>query len=430
MGVERLDYERPESVEPPPALQDRLRAAAENGSGPLRVMFYSHDTYGLGHLRRTLTLARFLRKGQPLLSQLIVTGSPLAHRFELPDGADYVKLPAVVKVGAETYEPRYLPLPLATILGLRRELLLSAARDFRPQLLVVDNVPAGLKGELVPALRYLKTTRCALVLGLRDIVDEAAWVRKAWARNGSYELLDEVYDRVLIYGRKDVYDLPDEYAFSPTAAAKTRFVGYLRRAPGTVPAAEIRAELGLDADRLVLVMAGGGGDGYHLFRTVLDAIHRRNGCSFDFLLLGGPFMPEHDRRRLASLAASHPSVRYVDFVEDVASYIGAADVVVAMGGYNSVCELLSAQKAAIVVPRVDPRKEQLIRAQALSERGLLRMIHPDELTPERLLAELDGLLEEPDPQRALSMPGLSTAAEELHALVSGLPEVELATLGR
>ena len=69
-------------------------------------MLYYHDTYGVGHVTLTLTLARYLRAHTPSTSQLIVTGSPVAHNFPFPEGADYIKLPSVLKVGAEQYEPR------------------------------------------------------------------------------------------------------------------------------------------------------------------------------------------------------------------------------------------------------------------------------------------------------------------------------------
>lgn len=409
-----------------PSLEPRRRARATGDV--LRILFYSHDTYGLGHLRRTLTLARFLRADRPLLTQLIVTGSPLVDRFQLPPDADYIKLPSVVKVAAERYESRDLAVPFANVRDLRRELLLDAARHFEPDVLVVDNVPAGLKGELVPTLDYLKQTACRMVLGLRDVVDEGDWVRRAWARDGSYALLDDLYDRILVYGRRDVYDAVSEYGLSPRAAAKTRFVGYLQRDRGTRAAAEIRAELGLDGKPFVLVMAGGGGDGYQLLTAVLDAIRLCNSRGLDCLMLGGPFMPREDRWRVLRLAAEQPSIRYVDFVEDVASYIAAADIVVAMGGYNSVCELLSAGKPAIVVPRIAPRREQLIRAEALSRRGLLRMIHPERLTPERLLEEMDRLLEQREPHPTLALDGLPAAAAELDSLLA--PRAGLAVSAR
>jgi predicted glycosyltransferase len=384
------------------------------------LMFYSHDTYGLGHLRRTLALASFLRSRRRV-SQLIVTGSPVAYRFALPPDADFIKLPSVVKVGAGAYESRSLDLPFRAIRDLRRDVLLGAARHFRPKLLVVDNVPAGLKGELLPTLRFLKASSCRLVLGLRDVIDDGERIRTTWANDGSYELLDDVYDRILVYGVRDVYDPVAEYGFSERAAAKTRFVGYLRRGPGPVSRERIRALLGVGGQTLVLVTAGGGEDGYELLRSFLEAIRlRRNGSSLACVLVGGPLMPPPGRRDLRALAAAC-SVAYIDFVEDITSYVQAADVVVSMGGYNSVCELLSLEKPALIVPRVSPRREQLIRARALSRRGLLRMIDPGELQPRRLLDEVTRLLEEPPQPARLPMNGLEGTAGALDELLAEAP---------
>jgi predicted glycosyltransferase len=353
------------------------------------VMYYSHDSYGLGHLRRTLALAQVIGAG----SQLIVTGSPLAHRFSYPPRTDYIKLPCVLKRGAGRYEPRYLRVPFSTVRLLRQDVLLSAARHMQPDALIVDNVPPGLKGELVPTLRHLSARGCRLVLGLRDIVDEGDWVRSAWAKDGSYELLEDVYDRVLVYGRRDVYDVAAAYGFSPSVAAKTRYVGYLRRAAPRETPDDLRRRLGLEGDHLLLVMAGGGGDGYELLRVVVEALRlRADRRRFDCILLGGPLMPDEDRRRVVELVDRTECVRYLDFVADVASYVAAADAVVSMGGYNSVCELLSAGKTALLVPRIAPRREQLIRAEALGRRGLLRWLHPDQLGARRMLTEIEALL--------------------------------------
>src|ERR687896_1286051 len=215
-------------------------------------MLYSHNTSVFAPLRRPLTLARHLPAGRPALSQLTAPGSPPAHRFALPAGTDYIKLPSVLKIGAERYEPRYLRVPFASVRDLRREILLSAVRHVTPQMLIVDNVPRGLKGELVPALRFLKDHGCLLVLGLRDVVDEADWVRTTWERDGSYELLDDVYDGILVYGRQDLYDITHEYGFSAGARAKTRFVGDLGREPPSRGGEEGRAELGGRDARLLL----------------------------------------------------------------------------------------------------------------------------------------------------------------------------------
>ena len=381
------------------------------------VMFYSHDTYGLGHLRRTLALAGFFRSRKPL-SQLIVTGSPLADRFRLPPDADYIKLPSVVKVADGAYASRSLDVPFRTVRAIRRAIRLDAARHLRPTLLVVDNVPGGLKGELAPTLRFLKRTSCQLVLGLRDVVDESERVRGTWADDGSYELLDDVYDRILVYGERAIYDPVEEYEFPQQAVEKTRFVGYLGRRGTVLGGKRVRSSLGVGARPLLLAMAGGGEDGYELLRVFLEAMSlRAGGPPFDCVLLGGPLMEPLGRTQIESLARAQ-SIRYIDFVEDVTSYVEAADAVVSMGGYNSVCELLTFEKPALIVPRISPRREQLIRAQELSRRGYLRMLHPADLRPRRLYDEITRLLaDRPQPPK-LPLDGLAGAADAVDELLA------------
>jgi len=216
-----------------------------------------------------------------------------------------------------------------------------------------------------------------------------------------------------------VYDAVAEYGFSARAAAKTRYVGYLRREPNGRSAELVRDDLQLESDQLVLVTAGGGGDGHDLFSALLDGLRARVGKpSFDCVLVHGPLMPRAQRERLRSAAAARPSVRCVGFTEDLPSYIAAADVVVSMGGYNSICEILSFARPALIVPRVTPRKEQLIRARALEQRGLVRTIHPADLTPRRLLREVELLLEQPtNGGRLPALEGLPGAAHHLDALL-------------
>jgi predicted glycosyltransferase len=385
--------------------------------GAMNIMFYCHDSYGLGHLRRTLTLARHLRAHAPAINQLIVTGSPLAHDLLLPEDGDYVKLPSVVKTGRDEYAARSLPLAFERISRMRAEIVESVARNVRPDALLVDHAPAGLKGEVVPALRELRrSSDTRLIVGLRDVVDDAPRVRASWRREGVYELLEDVYDLVLVYGDPRVYDVVSEYRLSPRVARKTRYVGYLARNSHRPPE-QVRRALGLRTEKLVVATVGGGGDGVELLEAVLRGLQQSNG-GFDTLVVAGPLMPARFRERLAALADSCPLVRLVSFVDDLQSTIAAADVVVSMGGYNAICEILSAERPAVIVPRVAPRREQLIRAEALSERGVVRTIHPDDLTPARIIAEIEELLGQASADaNDLNLNGLPAAAAELEAVL-------------
>jgi len=384
-------------------------------------MFYGRDAAGLGQLKRTLTLCRYFRARWPAVRQLIVTGSPVPQQLPRLDGVDYLKLPSLERVGPNELAPRVLPISAGAARELYRDLLLSLARHFEPDVLLVDSV----EGEVLPMLRYLKDAarHTRLILGLRDVVAEAPLVRAMWEREGLYDLLDNVFDRILVYGERDVYDAVTEYGLSSRAADKTRFVGYLRRdvEPHTVQ--QIRADLELGTDRLVLVTAGGGQDGQRLFEVMLEVLRRQGGgIRFDSLLVGGPLMPLRHQQALRSLASAAPGARFVDSVDDLTAYVAAADVVVSMGGHSTICEILSFARPAVIVPRAVPRREQLIRAEALSARGLVRMIHPDELTPARLADEVEGLLERPVAAGApVRLDGAAATAAELDSLLAQRP---------
>jgi len=376
---------------------DRTDGGAAEGlaAAPLRTLLYCHDTYGLGHLRRTLSLAGTLSTSPLAGAQLIVSGSPAGHRFPLPPGTDLVSLPAVVKIAADHYESRSLPVGYARVRAMRRELILAAAQSFRPDLVIVDHAPGGLDGEVLPALHALwrDSPRTRLVLGLRDVVDAPSRVHASWTRDGTHALLDELYHAIVIYGERHIYDARREYGFSSRAAAKTRFVGYLARASGTIDRAAIMARHDLPDSRLALVTVGGGGDGALLVETVLQAVRaRRAPTDLAWLVIGGPLMPSTDWDKLAGAVGDLPNVRAVRFVEDLPAHIRAADLVISMGGYNSVCEILASGRPALIVPRVEPRREQWIRAEMLERRGLLRMLHPADLSRETLLREVETLL--------------------------------------
>jgi predicted glycosyltransferase len=74
--------------------------------------------------------------------------------------------------------------------------------------------------------------------------------------------------------------------------------------------------------------------------------------------------------------------------------------VLSMGGYNTVCEILSLKKRAIIVPRVRPVEEQWIRAERMARLDLLTAIHPDSLTPHNLLRTILEELRSDQPLRA------------------------------
>ena len=361
----------------------------------MRFLFYCHDTYGLGHIRRALSLAAYFTETMPNAEVLIVTGSPFAHSFALPPRVDYVKLPAVTKTNTGAYHARSFDLDFSAIRDLRASILRETARGFRPDVFLVDHAPQGLKGEALSTLAMLKYTQpeCLRVLGLRDIVDSRDVIQKTWNKEGIYQTLEQDYDLILVYGSRGLYDVAQEYNLPASVDRRVRYCGYLDRVANmeVTPTSSSRP--------LVVLTAGGGGDGFPIMRDYLIGLRQLTDIPFDSVLLTGPLMDDAEQSELRGLTAFLPAdkIRIESFMPDPLPLLRSADLVVAMAGYNTTCELLALKQRMLLVPRIIPRKEQLIRASILSQHGLAQMLSPEDMTPESLIASVQRALLQPRP---------------------------------
>ena len=354
---------------------------------PKRVLFYSHDTLGLGHLRRTLLICSALRERFPDFSYLILTGSAMAHAFHLPPGTDYVKLPSAVKLDNELYASRSLGLNFEELRRMRQEIIFQTTAHYLPDFIFVDNVPLGMKSELLSTLSYVRNFLPAsrIFLVLRDILDDQMNIVPVWKRLGVFDALERLYDRILICGQPQIFDGPIEYEFPESVRTKTRFCGYFPRPFSKDRAHRYRQKLCQNGQKLVLVTVGGGSDGVGLVKAYLRALPRiSRETSVATVVLLGPEMQPEWRRRLRTWVGSQAEVVVADFTNDSVAYMEAADLVVSMAGFNTVNEIVWLKKRAVVYPRVHPRSEQLIRSQRMADLGLLRFIRPEHLTPDKL----------------------------------------------
>lgn len=360
-----------------------------------RILFYSHDTFGLGHFRRSLTLASHLARHVDEVAVLMLTGLDSAASFEPAGGVDFVKLPGVWKSGREEYRSRHLKVSFDRVRRIRRELVRGVVRSFDPHLLVVDNAPRGVGGELLSTLRYLRERRPAtrIALTLRDVLDDPEHVVAHWQKLGMREVLEEFYDEIWVAGSRAVFDPAALYGFSPALQKKTRYCGYVVRATSPEDVDRVREELRLADRPRVLVSCGGGGDGFFLVDawTQIAGGLARDGV--DSIVLLGPDMPVEQRRLLRSrMMPLGDRSLVLDFSPDVPALLALSTASVSMAGYNTVCEAVSAGKPTLLVPRTQPRAEQWLRAAALEKLDLVSVLLPEQLTPATLEAAVRGLL--------------------------------------
>jgi predicted glycosyltransferase len=201
----------------------------QNSQPQPRIMMYSQDGFGLGHMRRTTSIANQIASVRPDSSILTMADSRLGQYFESSQNHDYLKLPSIVKVGPGDWRAVSLPLPFADVHLMRRELIRSAVLSYRPDVLLVDHMPHGAMGELLPTLDALKDSgaHTKIVLGLRDILDAPEVVSTRWRGEGAYEAIERYYDMVLVYGKREVFDLGQQYQFSPAMRERLRYTGYI-----------------------------------------------------------------------------------------------------------------------------------------------------------------------------------------------------------
>ncbi|HHL19192.1 MAG TPA: glycosyltransferase, partial [Thiothrix sp.] len=280
----------------------------------------------------------------------------------------------------------------------RANIILSTVRDYQPDMVLVDKKPLGLCGELQTALEALKTrdNPPSIFLLLRDILDNPTATQKVWRKRHYFQAIERYYERILVVGQADFFDLTTEYAFPTSVSKKLHYCGYIRREAGLQDSATIRAELGLQASqKLVLVTPGGGKDGEQLIIHYLQGIKNHPDPRRHSLVICGSEMSEYNTQHIHQLAQQCSHITLQRFSNDLMSYMEAADVVVSMLGYNTFCEILSTQKPAVVVPRVRPVEEQWIRATRMAQQGRLTAIHPDQLNAERLYQAVNALLSAP-----------------------------------
>jgi predicted glycosyltransferase len=383
-------------------------------SRPPRMLIYSHDSFGLGHLRRCRAIAQSLVAYREDLSVLMIVGSPIVGAFSFSPNVEFIRVPGVVKLSNESYQPHSPGLSIEDLIAIRSSIILETARIFEPDIFLVDKEPLGLRGEVEATLDYLKKKGKLLVLGLRDVMDEPVRLAEEWDRKRAVPALEELYDHIWVYGIPEVYDPLEGIEVSDSVRQKTRFTGYLRR--GKTPSGLYPPPHEIE-EPFYLVTTGGGGDGAMLVDWVLRAYEFDPTFDMPAKIVLGPFMGTSQQTGFMERVARLKHVEAIAFEANMEALMQRALAVVGMGGYNTFCEILSLDKRALILPRTAPRAEQYIRAKRGAELGLVSMILPDDTTdPGQLVEAMRALPYRRRPSK-VHIPGLLDGLSVINSLV-------------
>jgi len=387
-----------------------------------RILIYSHDTFGLGHLRRCRAIAHALVERFKQLSVLILSGSPIIGSFDFRARVDFVRVPGVIKLRNGEYTPLNLHLDIEQTLRMRASIIQHTAELFDPDMFIVDKEPVGLRGEVLQTLKSLKRRGTRLILGLRDVMDEPRLLEPEWQRKKALPALRELYDEIWVYGLPQICDPLEGITLPQRVRQKMVYTGYLHREVPTHGAPPRMPEI---TNRpFLLVTTGGGGDGEGLIDWVLKAYEHDPLLPYPALLVLGPFMQHERQAEFMNRAAKLKRVDTITFHGQLETLVSRAVGVVAMGGYNTFCEVLSLDKRALIVPRTAPRLEQYIRASRAADLGLVSMLSDDgTYDPAVMAAALRALPRQNRPSEVV-VPGLLEGLQNVSRLVAPWIESE------
>lgn len=217
----------------------------------------------------------------------------------------------------------------------------------------------------------------------------------------------------------ELFDVAQEYQFPLPIVKKVHYCGYIRKSPQGLNRMELRWFLRIKpSEKLVVVTPGGGEDGYPLVKAYLAGLkYLPNQVKVRSVILCGPEMPLSQQQDIQTQALQFSGVEVQAFTDNLIGYLDAADAVVSMGGYNTLTEILALDKRTVVVPRITPSQEQLIRAERFMHNGLIRAIHPNHLQPKTLMQAVIAQLEDrATPSLELDFKGLPNIANQLSNL--------------
>ncbi len=388
---------------------------------------YSHDTFGLGHLRRCRTIAHALVERISGLQVLIISGSSITGAFDFRVRVDFVKIPSVIKLHSGEYKSMSDHIDIDETIEMRSSMIRDTARSFKPDIMIVDKEPLGLRGEMEDTLLELKAAGTCLVLGMRDVMDSPELLKREWAPKDMITRIDEIYDHVWVYGPHDFYEPLTGMDVPQSLDKRITYTGFLRR---SMPQSTMRHER-TDKD-FILVTTGGGGDGAAMLKNVIAGYEYAPEIPLDALMVLGPFMPATERDIIYQRAEATGRIQIIEFDALIEKLIVESSGLVGMGGYNTFCEMLSFGKPSLIIPRRKPRREQFVRASRASELVLARMLHPDDAENPKLMAEALSILpEQPVPSRKLvtsMMGGLTKLCDITQQIISDRASPDLSVV--
>jgi predicted glycosyltransferase/peptidoglycan/xylan/chitin deacetylase (PgdA/CDA1 family) len=378
------------------------------------ILFYCQHSLGLGHLMRSFALADRLAERFRLV---LLNGGRLPKRIAVPANIELVNLPPLGIDDANQLVSHDKRISVKRALERRQQLISATFDKLRPAVVLVELFPFGRKkfaSELLPLLEaaHAPETRALVVCSLRDILVRQ---RKDQLRhdNRAAALANEFFDAIFVHSDHSFARFEESFQPNIPLRVPVKHTGFV------VPRATTSLLTPTHKRKRIVVSAGGGIVGEPLLRACIEAhdllaVDRE----IEMKIIAGPFLSEAAWRSLRSLARGKKRLRLVRQVSDLSSELHGAAVSISQAGYNTCLDVLRAGVPALLVPFAkDSEDEQRKRAVRLQERGAVRVIEQQDLTPALLATEIRNLMDSKFSAPQLDLRGAETSAILINAML-------------
>lgn len=376
---------------------------------PPRVMFWVQHMLGIGHLTRTLALARACAKDG--LAAHVVTGGPSAPDAAVP-GVDLHRLPAI-----QAADPAFSGLINASgspvdddYWRARREKLLKLFDSIQPQAIVLEHFPFGRRAfldEIRPLLHHARRHGDPIIaVSVRDVL--VARRAKRWAE--ALDFLNDHINKIYVHGDDALIRFGATFPHEPEVAHMITYTGYVDM---QTDSADGLADDGPGVNE-ILVSAGGGPVGEELRRAALAMGRGPNGETIRIRVSHA--VSESEFESLLAGAASGTIVERNQ--PDFRDRLRTCACSVSQAGYNTVVDILATGARSVMVPFDAPGEtEQRVRAERLAALNRVRIVEESEVTPEKLRATIADTLAQEVPTLGIHLKGAQTFSRDIRSLI-------------
>ena len=376
---------------------------------PNRVLMYSHDGKSYGHITKLGRVSRAIVECEPSFSVCCISSSPYGMQFISPClGVDYLKLPSYMSLTdpvTRKHTNKYLlSLQEAEFYGMRRGIIETVIRTFRPKVIYLECNPLGKNREMMPLLLAHKEDGGRVVWGMNGITDPRDSIL---TEADTLDFIDRVVDAMVVYNQADVVDVAQDYPGLERLRDRIFYAGYL---------SPLRTCSVVDqkSGHVFSHFGGGGLAGPALLATVAAArILAAEGLSF--LISTGNYLPEEVYQQAVRMAEGIHGIQVVRFCAKAMEELQRCQVFVGAGGYNTLAELLYTAKRSIVFTVQIEEDEQSRHCKRLRELGVLNTVLPRDASPETLVYAIRSALADGPPRRKVTFEtqGIERCAEHV-----------------